>query len=239
MKRVIFITGCLGGVGSAMCQYFKEIGDYVIGSDIHDNEDNICDIYIKSDFNDIEHSLSLILKTLESKRIDKIDCLINNAAIQIKSDINNVKIEDFEKSFRINTTFPLFLSKTLSNRLISGSIINISSIHAKQSKKGFLSYAVSKGGLNTLSQNMAIEFAPDISVVTISPAAIDTPMLRSGLDIYQNSYADLKEYHPCQYIGDPNKLAIFVSSIIDNIHFLTGSNIEWDGGISKVLNDPE
>lgn len=235
-QRVIVITGSCGGIGSAMVKHFKNNGDYVIGVDNIYNEE--CDLNIKTDLSDVEIS-SVVIRNQILNNIEhgRVDCLINNAAIQIKSKIGKTEYKDFKQTLDVNLLAPFFISQSLKDLLTGGTIINISSIHASQSKKDFLMYATSKGAMKTMTQNMALEFSPNTSVIGISPAAVDTPMLKDGLS--KDSYKKLSEYHPTKHIGDPNRLAEFVSSLIDNSHFLTGTNIEWDGGISKVLNDPE
>jgi NAD(P)-dependent dehydrogenase (short-subunit alcohol dehydrogenase family) len=64
-------------------------------------------------------------------------------------------------------------------------------------------------------------------------------MLKDGFKDDQAGYDLLKSYHPINRIGQPEEIAelcLFLSS--DKCKFLTGANIEVDGGISKALHDP-
>jgi NAD(P)-dependent dehydrogenase (short-subunit alcohol dehydrogenase family) len=236
MQRSVIITGSAGGVGKYLVEKFKKANYYVIGVDIEKTTN--CDLNIICDLSNVEYAPVLIKNHIDNYTdLEKIDCLINNAAIQILSNFTNTTYADFKKTLDVNLLSPFFITQTLKEYLKGGTIINISSIHANQSKNGFLMYATSKGALKTMTQNMALELATEIGVIGILPAAIDTPMLRSGLS--EEAYEKLKEYHPTQSIGDPKDLAEFVLHISENNVFMTGTNIEWDGGISKALNDPE
>jgi len=234
--RTVIITGSAGGIGQALVKKFKDEEYYVIGVDIEKTEN--CDLNIICDLSNVEYAPTLIKTHIENYvKIDKIDCLVNNAAIQIKSKLGTTEYSDFKKTLDVNLLSPFFISQMLKDYLKGGSIINISSIHASQSKTDFLMYSTSKGAMKTMTQNMALEFAPDTNVLGVCPAAVETPMLKSGLS--KESYQKLKEFHPTQSIGDPNELAKFIHFVSENNDFFTGTNIEWDGGISKVLNDPE
>lgn len=236
MQKSVIITGSAGGLGQHLVDKFKKKNYYVIGVDIEKTTN--CDLNIICDLSNVEYAPSLIKNHIENYTdLKSIDCLINNAAIQILGDVENITYSNFKKSLDVNLLSPFFIAQQLKEQLEGGVIINISSIHANQSKKEFLMYATTKGALKTMTQNMALEFAPDVNVIGILPAAIDTEMLKDGLS--KESYKKLKEYHPTKSIGDPKDLADFILHISRNNKFMNGNNIEWDGGISKVLNDPE
>ena len=64
-------------------------------------------------------------------------------------------------------------------------------------------------------------------------------MLLEGFKNEISLLEELDKYHPSGSIGDPKDLAIFIKSLTNfNGDFLTGSIIEYNGGISGVLNDP-
>ena len=81
----------------------------------------------------------------------------------------------------------VFLGSKLAHPMLvkagGGAIVNVSSVHAIATSKDIAAYAASKGGLLALTRAMAIEFAPqNIRVNAILPGAVDTPMLRAGLN---------------------------------------------------------
>ncbi len=235
-KKVVLITGCLGGIGSSMVDFFKDEGWFVIGTDKRESFSN-ADIKITTDLNSVEDAIQTIEKALEEAGLTKIDALINNAAVQIKKKFKDFTYDDWLESVNVNIISAFMLVQKLHKYLKGGSVINIGSIHASQSKKDFILYATTKGAIKTLTQNLSLELAPDIMVNCIAPAAIDTPMLKAGLT--KEEYNQLKKFHPVEMIGDPRELAKLILMLCKRNIFLTGAYIEYDGGISKLLHDPE
>ncbi len=235
-KKIILITGCLGGIGSVMVDFFKRKGWFVIGTDNRESYSN-ADIKITTDLNSVDESTDYVVKILKDNNISHIDALINNAAVQIKKKLNDLSYTDWLESFNVNVIAGFMLVKKLRKHLRGGSVVNIGSIHSSQSKKGFLVYATTKGAIKTMTQNLSLELAPDIMVNCIAPAAIDTPMLKAGLS--KEEYLQLRKYHPADRIGSPVELSKLVYTLCERNIFLTGAFIEYDGGISKLLHDPE
>ncbi len=234
-RRVVLITGCLGGIGSSMVDFFKEKGWFVIGTDKRESFSN-ADIKITTDLSKVEAAVKTIEARIKKEGLTRIDALINNAAVQIKKKFKDFTYNDWHESVNVNIISGFMLVQRLHKYLKGGSVINIGSIHAKQSKKDFVLYATTKGAIRTLTQNLSLELAPDIMVNCIAPAAIDTPMLKAGLT--KAEYNQLKKYHPADMIGDPKELSKLILTLCERNVFLTGAYIEYDGGISKLLHDP-
>jgi len=235
-KKVILITGCLGGIGSVMVDFFRRKDWFVIGTDKRESWSN-ADIKITTDLNNVTESTDHVLDVINENKITRIDALINNAAVQIKKKYEDLTYDDWIESFNVNVIAGFMLVKKLRKHLQGGSVVNIGSIHSSQSKKGFLAYATTKGAIRTMTQNLSLELAPDIMVNCIAPAAIDTPMLKAGLS--KEEYIQLRKFHPVDRIGSPVELSKLVYTLCERNIFLTGAYIEYDGGISKLLHDPE
>ena len=234
-KKVVLITGCLGGIGSSMVDFFKEKGWFVIGTDKRESFSN-ADIKITTDLSMVEDAVKTIEARIKKAGLTRVDALINNAAVQIKKKFRDFTYDDWLESVNVNIISAFMLVQKLHKYLKGGSVINIGSIHAKQSKKDFILYATTKGAIRTLTQNLSLELAPDIMVNCIAPAAINTPMLKAGLT--KDEYNQLKKYHPADMIGDPRELSKLILTLCERNIFLTGAYIEYDGGISKLLHDP-
>lgn len=241
--KTALITGALGGIGKSICKVFDEDGWTVIGTDIrmqgqvphcqismHIDLDRLCkDALYKED---IFHEI--ISKT------DKLDVLINNAAVQLLSATNELKLADWYETMNINLTAPMLLSQLFLPMLekSNGSIVNIASIHQQLTKPRFVSYATSKSALVGLTKAMAVDLQGSVRVNCISPAAISTDMLRAGFNNDEMAISALGRLHPVQRIGYPEevaKLALFLAS--EEAKFINGANLQLDGGISSVLHD--
>ena len=106
-------------------------------------------------------------------------------------------------------------------------------------KPKFISYATTKAGLEGLTRSLAVDIGSAVRVNMISPAAIDTPMLRASFNNNNEAYNELEKFHPTNSIGHADEIALIILSILNrDLSFLNGSIINLDGGIGSRLHDP-
>lgn len=119
-----------------------------------------------------------------------------------------------------------------------GVIVNIASIHQQLTKPRFVSYATSKSALVGLTKAMAVDLKDRVRVNAISPAAIETTMLRAGFNNDEAALDILRNLHPVKRIGYPDEVAQLVLFLCsEEAGFISGANFTLDGGISSVLHD--
>ena len=242
MAKKVLITGVLGGIGSALAIAFREKDFYVYGMDIQEDHQNNCDQFIQFDLNEFVSNDAYRNEWTQffQKNIAELDVLINNAAVQILGSLGDIKLPEWQETINVNLTGPMLLSQAFLKPLqnSSGCIINIGSIHQQLTKPNFVSYATSKSALIGLTKALAVDLEGKVRVNAISPAAIETAMLRAGFDNDESAIDELRKIHPVQRIGYPRdvaKLALFLAS--ENTGFIHGANLQLDGGISSVLKD--
>ena len=249
MSKFAVITGSSGGIGSALVQLYLQDDYVVVGLDRCSSENsefkNFTELnpdlreFAKND--KYRQKILNQIKSLLPAKFEKF-VLINNAAEQILKTVDNVNWQDWESSLAVNTVAPFFLTQGLLEILIStgGHVINISSIHSKLTKANFSCYAASKSALESVTRSLALELSPKgVSVNAIAPAAISTEMLKDGFANAPHKLKELESYHPSGIIGSPEQLASFTKSITDQKGgFLTGSVLDFSGGIAGVLHDP-
>jgi NAD(P)-dependent dehydrogenase (short-subunit alcohol dehydrogenase family) len=239
-NKAVIVTGVNGVIGKAICEQLKKHNFTVIGIDQHDFSQIDCEYY-QWDFDSKKSNPITAIIEKFSKNNLKLQSLINNAAVQIVKPVAKITDSDMEKTFRVNVLTPFILAREFYDFLCNtqGSIINISSIHSKLTKPNFLAYSVSKSALDGLTRAMSVELSEKIKIYGISPAAVDSEMLFNGLNKDHKKLHILKDYHPAKKIGDPKRIAELVSFLISfNDNFLSGSIIEYDGGIGYKLHDP-
>lgn len=242
MKKNVFITGVLGGIGSAMAKAFKKEGYYVYGVDKREDFEGVADRSFRFDIKEFVEDAEYRIRFTDifNEIIPNLDVLVNNAAVQILGSLDEIKLDEWQETLNVNLTGPMLLSKLFLKRLEakSGCIINIGSIHQQLTKPAFVSYATSKSALIGLTKSLAVDLEGRVRVNAISPAAIETQMLREGFDNDESALDELRKIHPVQRIGYPSevaKLALFLAS--ENTGFIHGANFHLDGGISSVLKD--
>jgi NAD(P)-dependent dehydrogenase (short-subunit alcohol dehydrogenase family) len=243
VKKIVLVTGASGAIGRTLCQGFKDQGWIVVATDKIESTSVSADYFIEIDLDllccDDEYYVKKInnLKQILSGRLS---VLINNAALQILSPVNNISLQDWQRTLNINLTAPFLLSQELLGELtaVHGSIINISSIHTRLTKPNFIAYSASKSGLLGLTRSLAVEVGDKVRVNSISPAAINTQMLRDGFVNCKDGLEDLSNYHPSKSIGSPMDVFDAALYLANGGKFINGMNITLDGAISSRLHDP-
>lgn len=241
----ILITGASGGIGSELVRLFMDTEWGVIASDKKRiNEFRTSKEFIKLDLEDIIHdqkSLNEFKNNVsEVTSGSNISAVVNNAALQIVKPFDQLSIDDWQSSIKVNLLAPIILSKLFLKDLVqtNGSIINITSIHNELTKKNFSAYATTKTALAGLTRSLSIELAPAVRVNGIEPAAIDTEMLNSGFEGRDFKKEDLCKFHPTNSIGTPKDIFNAVQFLLNPENsFLNGSIIKVSGGIHNRLYD--
>lgn len=248
IHRYAVVTGANGGIGQAICHEFTTQGYKVLATDCQPQAraNLACYRYIRLDFQEFvqdEPVAEAFLSEIKRQTADgQLKALINNAAIQILGGVDQLTRNDWQTTLNINLTTPFLLVQGLLPLLeqAKGAVVNISSIHAKLTKKNFVAYATSKAALSGMTRAMALDLGPRVRVNAIEPAAIATEMLKAGFTGKPEKYQQLTDYHPTQSIGEPDevaRLALFLTN--EQACFIHGSCIDISGGISTSLHDPD
>ena len=244
--RYALITGAAGGIGQALVHEFAANGYAVIATDqMPQPADLACAHYLQADLartvSDEAYGNSVLAQVKAIISSHGLQALVNNAATQILGGADSLTRADWQQTLNVNLLAPFFWAQGLLPELESakGSIVNISSIHARLTKKNFVAYATSKAALSGLTRAMAVDLGPRVRVNAIEPAAIDTPMLKAGFAGKDALYAQLEQCHPAGRIGLPAEVAKCAMILVQGrMPFLHGACLALDGGISGCLLDP-
>lgn len=239
-KPHVIVTGANGGIGYKICELFSNINNYiVIATDVHQTFKNPSNIP-ESKWN--YHRVNLLNET-EIKRFmenihvkaKKVRCFINCAAFQICKPIWEYTENEWDNTYNCNVkSIFLFVKYGIEQfKKCKTHIINIASIHSSATSKNISAYASSKAAIVGLTRNMAIDLAQfGIRVNSISPGAVNTPMLTEHLSSEQLNF--LQDKHLLKKIGTPEQIAQTCLFIHKNT-FFNANNITIDGGILAQL----
>ncbi len=167
------------------------------------------------------------------KKIDKLDILINNAALY-KGGIE-YRIENFSEVVNVNLMGLMRICHTFLPKLAlsSGNIINISSLNIKKPMKYAPSYSATKSAINSLTESMASCWAEHkVRVNCVAPGFIKGNILDQILKEYTNQDEIIKRI-PLKRFGLAEEVAeaiLFLAS--SKSSYITGSTIFVDGGYS-------
>ena len=240
-NKICLITGSSGGIGRELVRVFMDANYQVIGIDKDfPITDDYCSKFMKVDLErlvlDESYSNIVLNNLLDFIGERSISVLINNAAIQTIGSFKDIKLSDWQHSLNINLLAPFFLTQKLEKKLNGGSIVNVSSIHAKMTKKNFMVYSTTKAALSCLTRALAIDMAGKVRVNAVEPAAIKTEMLEAGFSYNPLFMAELIKSHPVGKIGNAYDFAKFIHFIADSGDvFMSGSIIPYDGCVGIHL----
>jgi NAD(P)-dependent dehydrogenase (short-subunit alcohol dehydrogenase family) len=241
--KTVLVTGASGGIGKSICEVFLENGYKVIGVDCCETSGLPYDV-IHFDISKLRKADSLcdeFFLLVETLTEGSLDALVNNAAVQIVKPVEQLTTDDWDITLDTNLLSPFWLVQRFLPllRKARGSVVNISSIHATQTKKGFAAYSTSKGALVSLTRALSLDLAPEIRVNAVLPAATDTLMLREGFKDNPGGLQELGSYHPMGRIAETKEVADLVFFLAGKkAAFITGAAINIDGGIGSCLHDP-
>ena len=248
-QKTVLITGAAGGIGRASVALFAEKDWRVIGVDRAPFGEGFPPngLFIQGEISHPE-SMEAIFQQVQAFS-ETLDALVNNAAVQVAKPLIETSVEEWDMVIA-NNLRPAFLFSKLAYPLLKmaggGAIVNVSSVHAVQTSANIAAYATSKGGLLALTRAIAIEFARDnIRVNAILPGAVDTPMLRAGLnrghlageDIHTR-LDNLARKTVNGRVGKPEEIAHAIYFLADNDQssFMTGQAMIVDGGATARLS---
>ena len=172
---------------------------------------------------------------------EHVDILVNNVGIGHRSRPEDLALGEWQRVLSTNLDGTFLCSMEAGRRMIrrgmGGSIVNISSIAGSSALgRGNFVYSVTKGGINQLTRELAVEWAPHrIRVNAIQPAQILTPAVRRMFADPRLESERLRERIlsgiPLGRLGEPEdvaKAAVFLAS--DAAAFITGHLLPVDGG---------
>ena len=255
--RGVLITGAQGGIGRALCRAFRGAGYWVLASDLSEtpaaepgastaNEAAEWDAFVAADLDRLardEGDRSAFLAAVRQALGERpLRAVVNNAAVQVLRPTEDLRVEDWGRSFGVNVLAPFLLVQGLlpELRAAGGAVINLGSIHAELTKPGFVCYATSKAAVVGLTKSMAVDLGGTVRVNGINPAATATPMLLAGFEGRPDSLDALSAMHPIGRIAEPDeiaKAAVFLAS--EDASFVNGAILDVNGGLGARLHDPE
>ncbi len=182
-----------------------------------------------------------IVATFEKLEADgvAVDILVNNAGIQWRKPMVDLPTAEWQRVLDINLTAAFVVGREAGRRMVGrgrGKIINIGSVTSSLARATIAPYAVTKGGIKMLTQQMAAEWAASgVQANAIAPGYMLTEM-NEALTSNADFDAWVKARTPARRWGKPEELigaAVFLASSASD--YVNGQIIYVDGGMSAVL----
>lgn len=232
MSGVVIVTGAASGLGTVYCRALRDAGYTVVGADVAPVED--VDLGVEVDVTDrggTEHLANLVLE-----RFDRIDALVNNAAVYstiVKKPFEDISDDEWNRVFDVNVRGAWLCTRAVApamRREKRGKVVNVSSMTVPTAPPGFAHYVASKAAIIGLTRALARELGSDgICVNTLTPdyIAFDREYDNRQPDMAPTLAAQrilAREQKPDDMVG---ALLFLVGR---NSDFVTGQNIWVNGG---------
>ncbi len=244
-KRAV-ITGSGRGIGRAIAIRFAADGADIVINDLNVQGEALQTlaqveahgrrgVLIQADLSQTDQTRRLIDEAFA--QLGPIDVLVNNAGIEKRSPFADVREEDYDLVLDVNLKGAFFTTQAFVRQLIAarrpGKVIFISSVHEELPFPGFSTYCASKGGMQLLTRDLAVELGPHgITVNGVAPGAIATEINRALLDD-QPRVARLLEQIPLGRMGKPEDVAAVAAFLASSDgDYVTGSTYYVDGGLA-------
>ncbi|HEY0702434.1 MAG TPA: SDR family NAD(P)-dependent oxidoreductase [Candidatus Acidoferrales bacterium] len=249
-ERVAFVSGISSGIGQAIAELFAAEGAAIVGVDVDHKAGQATAEKIAaaggrahfqrtdvSSENEVRAAIDTGLR-----EFGKIDILVNVVGIASEAPCHQMELKDWDNIIRVNLTSMFLTSKYVLPDMLarkSGSIVNMASVQGLIGLAGYPHYAASKGGVISLTRQMAREYAAhNIRVNCIAPGTIETPLnvqvLERSADPEARRAAWVK-MHPLGRLGTTKDVAfgaLYLAS--DESAWVTGQCLVIDGGMTSA-----
>ncbi|MFD7667269.1 SDR family NAD(P)-dependent oxidoreductase [Streptomyces sp. NPDC059788] len=236
--RTVLITGSAQGLGAALVRAFHAEGAYIAALDVDDAANRALAASLDPDGDRVRavHADLGDLAAVEAahravRAWRPVDVLVNNAARPLAKPLWEITPEEWDEVFAVNLRAVFFLTRAVAGDMRErgrGRIVNMASIAGQTPRPTGAAYGSSKAGLIALSRVFAAELAGDgITVNTVAPAMIDTPMVRS---VSPEALAALTAQVPLGRIATPEEVARVAVFLASQETFVTGATYDVNGG---------
>ena len=240
-KKIAYVTGGMGGIGTTMCQRLHRDGFTVIAGCgpsrdfkkwLDEQEAQGYSFFASvGNVGDWESTCDAFARAKAEH--GPIDVLVNNAGITRDGMFRKMSRADWDAVIETNLTSLFNVTKQVIEDMLErgwGRIINISSVNGAKGQFGQTNYSAAKAGMHGFTMSLAQEVAnKGVTVNTVSPGYIATEMVKAiRQDVLDKIIAGI----PVKRLGTPDDIASIVSWVAsDESGFATGADFSVNGGL--------
>ena len=240
-KKVAYVTGGMGGIGTAICQRLHQDGFVVIAGcgptrDFNKwlDEQKALGFHFYASVGNVSSWESTVDAFSKAKaEHGPIDVLVNNAGITRDRMFLKMTRDDWDAVIDTNLNSMFNVTKQVVGDMVErgwGRIIQISSVNGEKGQAGQTNYSAAKAGMHGFTMALAQELAnKGVTVNTISPGYIGTDMVKA---IRPEVLEKIVNTIPVTRLGEPSELASIIAWLASNESgYSTGADFSVNGGL--------
>src|SRR4051812_42759201 len=240
-NKVAYVTGGMGGIGTAICQRLHREGFKVIAGcgptrDYEKwlGEQKALGFSFYASVGNVGNWESTVDAFSKAKaEHGPIDVLVNNAGITRDRMFVKMTREDWDAVIETNLNSMFNVTKQVVADMVErgwGRIVNISSVNGEKGQAGQTNYSAAKAGMHGFTMALAQEMASKgVTVNTVSPGYIGTDMVRA---IKPEILEKIVSTIPVKRLGTPDEIASIVAWLAGpEAGFTTGAEFAVNGGL--------
>jgi acetoacetyl-CoA reductase len=240
-QKLAYVTGGMGGIGTAMCQRLHKDGFKVIAGcgpsrDFTKwlNEQKALGYMFYASVGNVgdwDSTCAAFEKVKAEHGV--VDVLVNNAGITRDGLFRKMNRVDWDSVIETNLTSLFNVTKQVIDGMLDkgwGRVVNISSVNGEKGQFGQTNYSAAKAGMHGFTMALAQEVASKgVTVNTVSPGYIATDMVKA---IRQDVLDKIISGIPIKRLGTPEEIASIVAWVSsDESGFATGADFSVNGGL--------
>jgi acetoacetyl-CoA reductase len=240
-QRVAYVTGGMGGIGTAICQGLHKQGMKVIAG-CGPSRDHVKWIneqkalgytFYTSSGNVADWDSTVAAFAAAREQHGPIDVLVNNAGITRDRMFMKMTRDDWDAVIDTNLNSMFNVTKQVVGDMVErgwGRIVQISSVNGEKGQAGQTNYSAAKAGMHGFTMALAQELASKgVTVNTVSPGYIGTDMVRAiKPEVLEKIVATI----PVKRLGTPEEIASVVGWLAgETSGFTTGADFSCNGGL--------
>ena len=231
--QVVVVTGGARGIGRAVAERFLEEGASVVVCGRKTPESPVGEaFFVQADVREPEAADVVVKAAVE--RFGRLDVLVNNAGGSPFADAATASPRFSASIVTLNLLAPLWLAQranaVMQGQPEGGVIVNVASVSGMRPSPGTAAYGAAKAGLLSLTQSLAVEWAPKVRVVAVTPGLVRTE--QSHLHYGDEAgIAAVSATVPLGRMADPRDVAeacLFLAS--PRASYASGTNLVLHGG---------
>jgi len=241
MSKLAYVTGGMGGIGTAICRKFHDLG-YKVVAGCGPTRDHAK--WIAGQKKDGYNFLVSVgnVSEWESTKVafDKVkaehgvvDILVNNAGITRDGVFRKMSLDDWKSVMDTNLNSLFHVTKQVIDGMLDkgwGRIINISSVNGEKGQFGQTNYSAAKAGMHGFTMALAQEVASKgVTVNTVSPGYIGTDMVMA---VREDVREKIIQTIPVKRLGKAEEIGSICGWLTtDDAGFATGADFSVNGGL--------